>query len=92
MHTVWQMLDIPVLYFEPPEDSIAGDESLEQTRYADQREVLHAASVASYNWEKAWQPGGANKCPLKGQMADTIFFHPLIYTPNDNDNPAALLR
>ena len=49
MHTVWQKLDIPGSYFEPPEDLIAGDESLEQTRYADRGEVLHTASVASYN-------------------------------------------
>ena len=92
MHTVWQKLDIPGSYFESPEDSIAGDESLEQTRYADQCEVLHTASVASYNWEKAWQPKGASECPLKGHVADSVFFHPLIYTPNDSDSPAAVLR
>ena len=78
-----QKFGIPGPYFELPRNSVGGDESLEQTRYAEPLEVLHTAFVASYDWEKAWQPKAAGKCPLKGHMADSVFFHPLIYTPND---------
>ena len=68
-------------YFEPPKDSIAGDESHEETRYVEPSEVIHTAQVSIYHWKKAWQSVGLDKCPLKGSLANQIFFCPLFLSP-----------
>ena len=84
MYTGLQMFDIPGSYFELPEDSIAEDESHEKMRYAERLEVLHTAyHVSLYDWEKAWQPKGPNKYPLNEHVANSMFFDPLLYTPNN---------
>jgi len=85
MHTILQYYDIPGSYFHD-------DEPLEETRYVERLELLHISSVVSYDWEKGWRPEGANKCPLKGMMADAIFFYHVVHTSNDNNSPAAVLR
>ena len=70
--------------FELSENSIVEDEPLEEPRYAGRLEVLHTAYYVSlYDWEKAWEPEGADKCPLKGHVADMVFFHPLVRTPHN---------
>jgi hypothetical protein len=91
MHTVLQMFDIPGSCFEPPKDSIAGDESHEETRYAEPSEVLHTIHVSIYNWKKAWQSVGLDKVPLKGHMANAIFFYPLFLSPKKNKTATVLL-
>ena len=92
MYTALQMSGIPVSCFELPEDSIAQDGSHEETRYAEPLEVLHTAyHVSLYDWKKAWQTVGLGKCPLKGQMANAIFFYPLIFSPKKDRTATALL-
>ena len=62
----------------------AGDETHEETRYAELSEVLHTAHhVAYYEWEKYWQTTrhGAKAHVLKEHAVKSIFFDPLIYAP-----------
>ena len=86
MHIGLQALALENLqeYFELPENPIAEDESHEETRYAELREVLHTAYYLSqYKWEEGWQPHGPNRHPLKGHVSDAMFFYPLVHTPKN---------
>ena len=47
-------------------------------------------AAQALEYERAQE--GANKCPLKGMMADAIFFYRVVHTSNDNNSPAAVLR
>jgi hypothetical protein len=85
------MLGIPRSYFELPEDSIVDDESHEETRYAELSEVMYiACHIAPYDWEKSWQPRKGKRCPLKGHVANLIFFNPLLHAAKDTT--ATVLR
>jgi hypothetical protein len=76
-------------YAKLPEDSIAKDESHEETRYAGLLEVAHTAvHLTLYKWEKLWQPGPSWHV-LKGHVANSIFFDPLILAAK-NRTAAAL--
>ena len=91
MHIGLQALENLQAYFELPEDSIAQDESHEETRYAELLEVLHTAyHVSRYNWEKAWQSQGTRRYPLKGHVSESIFFDPLVYTPKNRTATALM--
>ena len=86
MHSSLQGFDISDsgTWFELPEDSIVEDEPLGEPRYAERLEVLHTAYFVSlYDGGKSWEPEGANKRPLKGHVADTVFFDPLVRTPHN---------
>ena len=92
MHTGLQELEIlQGSDFELPEDSIAEDESHEETRYAGLLEVLHTAyDVSRYNWEKVWQARGSSRHPLKGHVMESIFFDPLVQTPKSRTATALM--
>jgi len=64
MHTRLQMLDIPGSYFELPEDSIAGDESLEEMCYAERLEASHTAyHISLYDWKRLGNRKGLINVP-----------------------------
>ena len=93
LHTTLEMLDNPGSYFELS-DSIAQDESHEETRYADRLEVHTVCHVSLFDWETAWKPEGFNQYgyPLR-HSADSIFFDPLVYAPaTPKDGTATALQ
>jgi hypothetical protein len=90
MDTASQIFDIAGTYFGASEDTIVEDESLGEPRYADRSEVVHTVSVSLYYWEKAWESMGADKCDLKGKVADAMFFYPLNYASPNGSSPTIL--
>ena len=74
------LLTNPGSYFSLPGDSVTGDESHGESRYATSLEVHAACHVSLYDWEKGWQPEEHLRYPLKEHAAEMIFFGPLDYT------------
>ena len=91
MHIGLQALENLQGYFELSSDSIAEDESHEETRYAGLLEVLHTAyDVSRYNWEKVWLAKGPSRHPLKGHVMESIFFDRLLQTPKSRTATALM--
>ncbi|KAF8441765.1 kinase-like domain-containing protein [Boletus edulis BED1] len=77
------MFDAPRSYFEHSEDSSAEDGSQEEVRSAGLLEVMHTAyHVASYEWQRYWQPDGPYRRPLKEHVMDLVFFGVLLMAKN----------
>ena len=73
----------PGSYFSLSGDSVTGDESHGETRYATRLEVHAAYHVSLHGWEKGWQPEGRQGNPLKERSADMMLFGLLDLTPKE---------
>ena len=71
----------PGSYFSLPGDSVTGDGSHGETRYATLLEVHATRHVSLYDWEKGWEPMGGMGYSLKEHAMEMIFFAPLDFTP-----------
>ena len=81
---------LPGSYFSLPGDSVTGDGSHGETRYATVHEVHAAYHVSIFDWEKGWDPLGHLDYPLNERTADIIFFCLINFAPTPMETTTTL--